>query len=52
MNQLVLKVNPLDNVLVALQPLQKGQSICFDKINYLIQSDIFPKHKFYLPVIF
>ena len=48
MNQLVLKVNPLDNVLVALQPLQKGQSICFDKINYLIQSDIFPKHKFYM----
>ena len=48
MNQLVLKVNPLDNVLVALQPLQKGQSICFDKINYLIQSDISPKHKFYM----
>ena len=41
-------MNPLDNVLVALQPLQKGQSICFDKINYLIQSDISPKHKFYM----
>jgi altronate hydrolase len=48
MSQLVLKVNPLDNVLVALQPLQKGQAVIFDNKNYLIQSDISPKHKFYM----
>jgi altronate hydrolase len=48
MSQLVLKVNPLDNVLVVLQPLQKGQAVIFDNKNYLIQSDISPKHKFYM----
>jgi altronate hydrolase len=48
MSQLVLKVNPLDNVLVALQPLKKAQAVIFDNKNYLIQSDISPKHKFYM----
>ena len=48
MSQLVLKVNPLDNVLVVLQPLQKGQAVIFDNKNYLIHSDISPKHKFYM----
>ena len=48
MKQLVLKVNPLDNVLVALQPLQKGQTIVFENHDYLLQEDIAPKHKFYM----
>ncbi|TRZ77107.1 MAG: altronate dehydratase [Chitinophagaceae bacterium] len=48
MKQLVIKVNPLDNVLVALQPLQKGQAIVFENSTYLMQEDIAPKHKFYM----
>jgi len=48
MKQLVLKVNPLDNVLVALQPLQKGQSVVFENRTYVMQDDIAPKHKFYM----
>ncbi len=48
MSKLVLNVNPLDNVLVALQPLKKAQAVIFDNKNYLIQSDISPKHKFYM----
>lgn len=48
MKQLVIKVNPLDNVLVALQPLQKGQAIVFENSTYLMQEDIPPKHKFYM----
>ncbi|MEI7960256.1 MAG: altronate dehydratase family protein [Chitinophagaceae bacterium] len=48
MKQLVLKVNPLDNVLVALQPLQKGQSVVFENRTYVMQEDIAPKHKFYM----
>jgi altronate hydrolase len=48
MKQLVLKVNPLDNVLVALQPLQKSQAIVFENSTYVMQEDIAPKHKFYM----
>ena len=48
MKQLVIKVNPLDNVLVALQPLQQGQAIVFENSTYLMQEDIAPKHKFYM----
>jgi altronate hydrolase len=48
MKQLVLKVNPLDNVLVALHSLQKGQSVVFENRTYVMQEDIAPKHKFYM----
>ena len=48
MKQLVLKVNPLDNVLVALQPLQKGQAIVYENTTYVLLEDIAPKHKFYM----
>lgn len=48
MKQLVLKVNPLDNVLVALQPLQKGQAIVYENTTYVLIEDIAPKHKFYM----
>jgi len=48
MKQLVLKVNPLDNVLVALQPLQKSQAIVFENSTYVMQEYIAPKHKFYM----
>ena len=33
MKQLILKVNPKDNVLVALQNLSKGDSISFEQNN-------------------
>jgi len=48
MKQLVLKVHHLDNVLVALQPLQKGQSIYFEKKSFVLKEDIAAKHKFYI----
>lgn len=48
MKQLVLKVNPLDNVIVALQSLEKGTSIYFENNTYLIKEDIAAKHKFYM----
>ena len=48
MKQLVLKVHHLDNVLVALQPLQKGQSIYFEKKSFVLKDDIAAKHKFYI----
>ena len=48
MKQLVLKVNPMDNVLVALQPLTKDQSIQFENNSYLLLEDVPAKHKFYM----
>ena len=48
MKQLVLKVHHLDNVLVALQPLQKGQSIYVEKKSFVLKDDIAAKHKFYI----
>jgi altronate hydrolase len=48
MKQLVLKVNPSDNVLVALQPLEKGQSVEFEGKSYLLKDEVPAKHKFYM----
>jgi len=48
MKQLVLKVNPSDNVLVALQPLAKGQSVEFEGKSYLLKEEVPAKHKFYM----
>ena len=48
MKQLILKVNPKDNVLVALQNLSKGDSISFEQNNIVLQEDIPAKHKFYI----
>jgi altronate hydrolase len=47
MKQLVLKVHPKDNVLVALQDLQKGQSIVFGGETFILQDDVKAKHKFF-----
>ncbi len=47
MKQLVLKVHPKDNVLVALQDLQKGQSIEFGGETFILQDDVKAKHKFF-----
>jgi len=46
MKQLVLKVHPQDNVLVALQDLAAGQTVRFNGNDYLIKDDVPAKHKF------
>jgi altronate hydrolase len=47
MKQVVLKVHPKDNVLVALQNLTKGQTINYNGENYVLQDSIPAKHKFF-----
>lgn len=42
----VLQVHPNDNVLVALQDLAKGETIHFNKNEYVLQEDVPAKHKF------
>lgn len=44
----VLKINPKDNVLVALQNIAKGETILFEGEEYLIKEDIPAKHKFFM----
>lgn len=44
----VLKINPKDNVLVALSNLEKGDTIMFENQSYLLQEDIPAKHKFFM----
>ena len=48
MKQVVLKVHPNDNVLVALKDLAKGETIAFESREYILQDDIPSKHKFFL----
>ena len=44
----VLKIHPSDNVLVALQPLVKGEVVTFEGVDYILQEDIPAKHKFFM----
>ena len=44
----ILKINPKDNVLVALQDLAKGEEILHDGQIYMLQDDIPAKHKFFM----
>jgi altronate hydrolase len=46
MQKKVLKVNPKDNVIVALQDLPAGESVHLDGADYTILKDIKAKHKF------
>ncbi len=48
MKHRVLKINPKDNVLVALSNLEKGDTIMFENQTYLLQEDIPAKHKFFM----
>ena len=48
MKQIILKIHPNDNVLVALQNLSKGQQIEFEGESILLKEDIPAKHKFYI----
>lgn len=49
--QKVLLVHPLDNVMVALQDLEKGASIAFKGKSYQLQDDVSAKHKFTIEAI-
>ncbi len=44
---LVVKMHPKDNVLVALTDLAKGENISFNEESFLLQDAIKAKHKFY-----
>ena len=48
MKQQVLKVNPQDNVLVALTDLKAGETVTYQGIDYVLVDDIDAKHKFYM----
>lgn len=43
---IVLKTHPIDDMIVALQDLQKGDIIPFDGIEYVLEDNIPAKHKF------
>jgi hypothetical protein len=45
--QRILKVHKADNVMVALQNLQKGETIHYLGKDYLLAADISAKHKFF-----
>src|SRR5678810_951972 len=47
MKHRVLKVNPKDNVIVALANLSKGDTISFEGEEYILQDTINAKHKFF-----
>jgi altronate hydrolase len=47
MKHRVLKVNPKDNVIVALANLSKGETISFEGEEYTLQDNINAKHKFF-----
>src|SRR5215510_2548186 len=48
MKQIVLKVHPKDNVLVALRDLAKGESISYNGESYITQEKIPAKHKLFI----
>jgi altronate hydrolase len=47
MKQKVLKVNPNDNVLVALQDLAEGEQVVYNGVSYTAKNIIPAKHKFF-----
>jgi altronate hydrolase len=42
----LLKIDPRDNVLIALADFRQGESVNFDGQNYLLATDVPSKHKF------
>lgn len=46
--KLVVRLDPKDNVLVALTDLEKGKTISFEGACFLMQETIKAKHKFYM----
>ncbi|AQX04742.1 altronate hydrolase [Elizabethkingia meningoseptica] len=48
MKNKVLKINPKDNVLVALQDIEQGEKIFFEEQEYEVLEKIPAKHKFFI----
>ena len=48
MKEVVLKIHPNDNVLVALKTLPKGESVRFEGEEYILQDAVAAKHKFFI----
>ena len=48
MPELVLKVHPKDNVIVALKNLKKGQRVTYAGEEFELQDDVPAKHKFFM----
>ena len=48
MKNIVLKINPADNVLVALQDIAAGTSIHYDGLDYITTEPVPAKHKFFM----
>jgi len=48
MNNVVLKINPADNVLVALQDIAAGTTIQYEGLTYTATEPIPAKHKFFM----
>ena len=46
MSNRALQLDPLDNVLIALQNLKHGESVPFAGTSYVLASDVPAKHKF------
>jgi len=46
MGSAVLKLDPRDNVLIALQDLRQGERINFSEVTYVLATDVRAKHKF------
>jgi altronate hydrolase len=47
MKQVVLKVHPLDNVLVALRDIAEGETVVYNSEQYTVRERIPAKHKFF-----
>jgi altronate hydrolase len=47
MVQKVLKINPSDNVIVALVDLKKDEKVVFNNVHYDLKDDVSAKHKFF-----
>lgn len=47
-NKSFLQIHPDDNVLVALQDLQKGQKIEWNNLTFDLKDDVHAKHKFFI----
>ena len=47
MKSKVLQVHPADNVIVALSPLEKGETVVYNGVSYVLAEAIPAKHKFF-----
>lgn len=48
MKNKILRINPKDNVLVALQDIEQGEKVLFEGLEYEVLEKISAKHKFFM----